>query len=156
MKSLELRFVVASLVAVAIAAGQLFVPDPADAAGAAMFRVLRSFHGLQTVVDGETYSTPFYNAYSEPNPGAPGSYPPLTAVLTPNGGFTLPRHVIHFGTAEFDAYTFSCIPAFCAPGYPISIYYYSYYNYKGDLPTAESRRTHDDGDPESCCEFTEL
>jgi hypothetical protein len=39
--------------------------------------------------------------------------------------------LIHFGTAEHDAYTYGCIPGFCPPGYPVSIYYYSYYNYKG-------------------------
>jgi hypothetical protein len=133
MKTLNVRLAITGLVAVAITAGHLFIPDTADAAGGAMFRVLRSFHGLQgfTLPDGEQYSDPFYNAYSEPNPGGPGSYAPATALFTTMGGFTIPRHVIHFGTAEFDAYTFSCVVGTCGAGYPVSIYYYSYYNYKG-------------------------
>jgi len=139
MKNLKVRLGVISLASFVIAAGYLFVPDPADAAGGAMFRVLRSFHGNQQFTQfGETYSDPFYNARSEPWPGhttggqpSGPTYPPATAVFTPNGGFSIPRHAIHWGTAELDGYTFSCVPGTCAAGYPISVYYYSYYNLKG-------------------------
>jgi len=109
-----------------------------------MFRLFRSWHGdIDMTPMGEEYSDPFYMAYSEPRPafavttesGAMTtlSYPAATGALTSMGGFTIPRKVMHFGTAAYDAYTFSCggYQGPCAPGYPISIYYYSYYNYKG-------------------------
>ena len=148
MKSFRLRFGVTSLVALAITAGHLFVPDPAEAAGGAMFRVFRSWHGNLDGTDiGETYSDPWYMAYSEPRDStftgmdtAGGfwthdPYPPATAVFTPEGGFEFPRQVIHFGTQPpYDNYTMDCArasPPYCADGYPQSIYYYSYYNYKG-------------------------
>ena len=133
MKILNVRLVVSSLVAVAITAGDLFIPDPADAAGGAMFRIRRTSHfgTVNTTPQGETYSDAFYFPNSEPNPNPPGSYPPATATFTPMGGFNFPRGVFHYGTAEFDAYTFSCVVGTCGAGYPVSIYYYSYYNYKG-------------------------
>jgi hypothetical protein len=109
-----------------------------------MFRIFRSWHGSgqETTTDGEMYSDPFYMAYSEPrssftvpDPTGGGfttvTYPPATGLLSSMGGFTIPRHVIHFGTAPYDVYTAECEPADCAPGYPVSLYYYSYYNYKG-------------------------
>jgi hypothetical protein len=133
MKTLNVRIVVSSLAAVAIAAGHLFVPDPADAAGGAMFRIRRTYHAGNHITSpqGETYSDAFYFPNSEPNPNPPGSYAPETAIFTPMGGFDFPRRIFHYGTAEFDAYTYSCEPGLCAPGYPVSVYYYSYYNYKG-------------------------
>ena len=139
MKNPRIHLGITSFVVFVIAAGYSFVPDPADAAGGAMFRVLRSFHGnQQQTAGGESYSDPFTNMRSEPWPGHTidgqpygPTYPPATAVFTPNGGFSIPRHVIHWGTAELDGYTFSCVPGTCAPGYPKSIYYYSYYNQKG-------------------------
>ena len=148
MKSFRLRLFVSTLAAFAIVAGHLFVPEPADAAGGAMFRISRSWHNdLDTTTGGEVYSDPFYMAYSEPRPSSftvmtetPSGmtafitvppYPAATGLVTSMGGFSIPRHVMHFGTAPYDVYTASCAPADCAPGYPVSIYYYSYYNYKG-------------------------
>ena len=157
MTNVKLKLSVASLVALAITAGHLIVPDPAAAAGGAMFRVLRAWYGdidaTTTTPNGEfgeTYSDPFYMAYSEPRPSTftgmdtqggfwnHAGYPPATAVFTPMGGFELPRQVIHFGTqSPYDAYTADCAnppdggASYCGPGYPQSIYYYSYYNYKG-------------------------
>jgi hypothetical protein len=141
MKNSRVRLGVAGFVALAIAAGHLFVPEPADAAGGALFRVYRSWHGNQEEDQfGESYSDPFYAGYSSPNPGytigggnTPRlAYPPATALLTAMGGFTIPKGVIHFGTNQpYDAYTFSCVAGTCDDGYPVSNYYYSYYNYKG-------------------------
>ena len=143
MKPFNVRLVISSLAAVAIAAGHLFVPDPADAAGGAMFRIRRTFHSgnIETTQFGETYSDAFYFPNSEPfisfmtqtAEGQPTTitYPPATAVFTPLGGFTFPRAIFHYGVAAYDKYTFSCVPGTCADGYPVSNYYYSYYNYKG-------------------------
>jgi hypothetical protein len=123
-----------------------------------MFRVYRSWHGNLDTTNpgGEVYSDPFYMIYSEPNPGTTQSggptasqmysYPPATAIISADGGFTIPRGIIHFGTnPPHDAYTGNCEPNCDYPGYPASIYYYSYYNYIGifkpDHPEAANRPT---------------
>ncbi len=45
MANIRLRLGISALVAVAIAGAQLFVPEPAEAGGGAMFRIFQSFHG---------------------------------------------------------------------------------------------------------------
>ncbi len=99
--------------------GDLAVNLTVPLADGAMFRVLRSWHGGKpfTTTSGEMYSSPYYMGYSEPNPGGPGYYPAASAVLTSMGGFTIPRKVIHFGTATHDAYTFQCLGIQCTIGY---------------------------------------
>ncbi len=130
----RIRLGVSAVVAFAIVGGPLFVPEPAEAAGGAMFRVFQSFHGIggnetTTPSPGVTVMKSGVYSFTHSQPGT--QYPAPTALVTPMGGFTIPRHVLHFGDADYYDYTYSCAVGLCAAGYPVSNYYYSYYNYKG-------------------------
>ena len=119
--------VVLSLVAVAVAAAQLFIPDPAQAEFA-LFRLKRSWHGNDPADD---YISPFYN------PKLPNWSTAEVGTTTPVRSVIFPRKVIGFGGPDFSPFTWSCsinLPAAstCDDSvYTVSKIYYSYYNYKG-------------------------
>ena len=84
MKNLKFRLGFTSFVAAVVAAGHLWVPDPAQAAAAALFRVKRSWHGYPTTTPmGAMGSNPYTSATSQPRPGANGS---VTCTTNTTGG----------------------------------------------------------------------
>jgi hypothetical protein len=115
MKTLKsLNIVVPSIVAAALLAAQLFVPEPAEAANS-LFRMKRSWHG------NETNTSMFYN-------------PKKPYYSTAYVGSTTPvqRVVIPAGVIFFTGYGSTCGPTPpCFPGYPTSYNYWSYWNYPG-------------------------
>jgi len=119
MKDLGSRKFVLVFVAAAVAAAPLLLPDRAEAASAALFRINRSWHGGQD----------FTESYPIPKTVGPDKAPPATAILggaTPKAKMTWPRSFI-----VITDYTFSCVPGTCYPGYPESKGYYSYWNMLG-------------------------
>jgi hypothetical protein len=115
MKSVSsLNIVVLSLVAVAVAAAQLSIPDPAQA-DEALFRMKRSWHG-----DG-TNTSQFYN------PKKPDFMTAYVGPTTPARRVVIPEAVIFF-----TGYGSTCGPnPPCWPGYPTIYDYWSYWNYPG-------------------------
>jgi len=111
----SLNKVVLGLVAVAVAAAQLLVPDPAEAAGA-LFKMKRSWHG------NGTNTSQFYN------PPKPHDF--STAAVASNT--PLPDVIIPAEVIFFTGYGSTCGPnPPCFPGYPTSYQYWSYWNYPG-------------------------
>jgi hypothetical protein len=86
MKNLKVRFGFTSFVAAVVAAGHLWVPDPAqaEAVAGALFRVKRSWHGyMVTTAMGARYDSPYVSGTSQPRPGANGS---VTCTTNTTGG----------------------------------------------------------------------
>ncbi len=84
MKGIKSSRVILGFVAAAVAAGHLWVPDPAQAAAGALFRVKRSWHGYWTTTpNGYRYSSPYISYTSQPRPGAMGS---VTCTTNTTGG----------------------------------------------------------------------
>lgn len=110
----SLNIVVLSLLAVAVAAAQLLVPDPAEASEA-LFRFKRSWHG------NGTNTSQFYN------PKKPDFSTAYVGSTTPVQRVVIPEAVIFF-----TGYGSTCGPnPPCWPGYPTSYQYWSYWNYPG-------------------------
>jgi hypothetical protein len=110
----SLNIVVPSLLAVAVMAAQLLVPEPAEATNA-LFRMKRSWHG------NGTNESQFYN------PKKPDYSTAYVGPTTP-----VQRVVIPAGVISFYGYGSYCGPnPPCFPGYPTSYFYWSYFNYPG-------------------------
>jgi hypothetical protein len=132
MKASIASKMILGLVAVAVGAAQLLIPDPADAASA-LFRLRRNYYDID----------PTYGTYSFPPITPAGKVPPATAYVgttTPAQKVTIPAELI-----KWTNYTYSCKGGNCWPGYPVSILYYSYWNYRGffypDNPNAATTTT---------------
>ncbi len=110
----SLNIVVPGLVAAAIAAAQLLLPEPAEAANA-LFRMKRSWHGNGT------------NTSMWYNPKKPYYSTAYVGTTTPAQRVVIPAGVIFF--TGYGSYCGPTPP--CWPGYPTSYNYWSYWNYPG-------------------------
>ena len=136
MATLKCRKLGSMLVAVTVAITPLLIAAAAQAADVGLFRMKRTWWGGTSTNESPD---PYISADYAPGLQPPDKRPPAEGYVgfetTPNGAkmAAVPRFTAPSKFISDNTYYGRCVPGTCAPGYPVSKAWYSYFNLKGSF-----------------------